>query len=127
MRRTGTAGFTLIEVAIAIAMLGVLMLGLLSANGRLVGAVARDRIRAQAGEVADAQIALVRLWPTYSSIETQFAGTVTNFPVTGWTRVTMVSHTGGLGEANDFKRVTVTVTAPGLDPAVSRSITVAAP
>jgi prepilin-type N-terminal cleavage/methylation domain-containing protein len=79
MRRTA-GGFTLIEVAIAITMLGVLMLGTLSANGRLVESVARERLRTQAAEAADAQIALVRLWPSYGSLDSAFAGTAANVP-----------------------------------------------
>jgi type II secretion system protein I len=125
--RAPTAGFTLIEVMIAITILGILTLSLLSANGRMVGTVARDRVQAQAAEAADAQIAQVRLWPDYGTLETQFSGTTNNFPATGWTRVTTITRTGGSGQANDFKRVTVTVTAPGLKTPVSRSVTIAAP
>jgi hypothetical protein len=41
--------------------------------------------------------------------------------------VTAIVRTGGVGLANDYKKVTVTVTGPGITTAITRTVTVAAP
>lgn len=118
------AGFTLLEVAIAVAILGGVLLVLATTTARFIHTVTIDRIRVQASAVADAQVARVRQWPTYDSLSAVFNGSTSNFPFAGWTRQTAVSRitTGG----QDYTRVTVTVTAPNLPAPVSRSITLAA-
>lgn len=121
-----TRGFTLIEVIVAIAILGMVALTVGASTGRLVRNSADDRIATQAAAAAEAQLALVQVWPEYTTIDSAFAGTSTDTPQTGWTRVTTVVRTGGTGQANDYKKVTVTITAPGLTTPVRRSLTIAA-
>jgi prepilin-type N-terminal cleavage/methylation domain-containing protein len=120
-------GFTLIEVMIALTLLAFVALGLSTAVAPLMHTATLSRVRTQANEVAAAQIAQVQTWPTYATLEANFAGTVSNFPEPGWTRTTTIVRTGGAGQTNDFKRVTVTVTVPSLPSPVVRTITVAAP
>ena len=124
--RTDTRGFTLIEVIVAIAILAGVALTIGASTGKLVHASADDRMAVQATAAAEAQLALVQVWPEYATIDSAFAGTSTNTPLTGWTRVTTVVRTGGTGQANDYKKVTVTITAPGLVTPVKRSLTIAA-
>ena len=119
-------GFTLIEVVVAIAILGGITLTIGAATAKLVHATQDDRIATQAAAAAEAQLALVQVWPEYATIDSAFAGTASNTPLTGWTRVTSVVRTGGTGQANDYKKVTVTITGPGLSTAVKRSLTIAA-
>ncbi len=121
-----TRGFTLIEVIVAIAILGMVALTVGASTGKLVRNSADDRIATQAAAAAEAQLALVQVWPEYATIDSAFAGTSANTPQTGWTRVTTVVRTGGTAQANDYKKVTVTITAPGLTTPVRRSLTIAA-
>lgn len=123
---TTERGFTLIEVIVAIAILAGVTLTVGAATAKLVHTTGDDRIATQAAAAAEAQLALVQVWPEYATIDSAFAGTSTNTPQTGWTRVTAVVRTGGSGQANDYKKVTVTITAPGLTTPVTRSITIAA-
>lgn len=125
-RRSGSrAGFTLLEVAIALAILGGVLLVLATTTARFVHTVTLDRVRTQASAAADAHIARIRLWPTYDSLTAEFAGTTPDFPFVGWSRETTVARTVVLGQ-DDYTSITVSVTAPVLDSAVRRSITVAA-
>jgi len=119
-------GFTLVEVVVAIAILGGVTLTIGAATAKLVHATQDDRIATQAAAAAEAQLALVQVWPEYATIDSAFAGTSANTPMTGWTRVTSVVRTGGTGQANDYKKITVTITGPGLSTAVKRSLTIAA-
>ena len=123
--RRATAGFTILEVVVAIAIISGVALAVGAATGRLVSASAQDRLAAQAAAAAEAQLALVQVGPVYATIDSAFAGTASDTPFTGWSRVTTVVRTGGTGQANDYKKVTVTVTPPR-GTAVSRSITIAA-
>jgi len=123
---TTERGFTLIEVIVAIAILAGVTLTVGAATAKLVYTTGDDRIATQAAAAAEAQLALVQVWPEYATIDSAFAGTSTNTPQTGWTRVTAVVRTGGSGQTNDYKKVTVTITAPGLTTPVTRSITIAA-
>lgn len=125
--RDSRSGFTLIEVMLAISILGLATLGLMSATGRMIRAVSDDRVRTLASAAADSRVAIVRQWPTYATIDSAFETTEAATPDTGWTRTTVVDRIGGPTDVEDYKRVTVTVTGPGLPQAVSRSISLAAP
>ncbi len=120
-------GFTLIEVSIAVAMLGIVMLGLLSTTSRMLHTVTDDRSRTLAAKAADEKLALTRQWPVYTTLDSAYAGVEADTPQPGWTRTTTVARIGGLGQPDDYKRITVTVDGPGLPAPVSRSISVAAP
>lgn len=122
-----TAGFTLIEVMVAVSVLVLVTLGLMRLTAGMIRSVADDRTRTLAAAAAEARLAAARQWPTYSTLDSAFVGTEANTPATGWSRVTSVVRTGGVALANDYKKVTVTVTGPGLPAAVKRSLTIAAP
>ncbi|MGH7514516.1 MAG: type IV pilus modification PilV family protein [Gemmatimonadales bacterium] len=123
----GRAGFTLIEVTIALVMLAFVVLSLQSTTGRFLHVVTQDRVRAEADAIADGRIAQVRLWPDYGTLEAQFRGTQLDQPRVGWAVTTTVLQVGGAGRPDDFKRVTVQVTAPTLSAPVQRTVSVAAP
>ena len=126
-RRRGESGFTLIEVMIALVVLTIAALSLMQMSGRMIRSVTDDRVRTLAAAAVDARIAEVRSWPTYSTLDGKYAGTETNTPTAGLIRVTTIVRTGGTGQPNDYKRVTVRVSGPGLATSVERTITVAAP
>ncbi len=121
-------GFTLLEVAIALSILAGVLLVLATTTARFIHTVTLDRVRIQANAVANAHVARIGLWPwsTYDSLLAHFAGSIPDYPFTGWTRETIVTHIGGVGQPNDYTRITVSVTAPALDSTVSRTITIAA-
>jgi Tfp pilus assembly protein PilV len=124
---TGRDGFTLVEVTLALLLLAFVVIGLQQTTGRFLHVVVEDRVRAEADAVADGRVAQVRLWPDYGTLEARFSGTVNNQPRTCWSVATTVIRTGGQGRPDDYKRVTVQVTAPTMPGSVQRTITVAAP
>lgn len=120
-------GFTLVEVLLALVMLGILTLGLMSNSARMLHGVSEERGRTQAAAAADARIARARVWPNYATLDSAFVGVENNTPFPGWTRATTITRTGGSGQPSDFKRVTVVVTGPGIPAPISRTIALGAP
>ena len=57
-RARSSAGFTLVEVLIALAMLSVVLLAAAASTTKYLGVITRNRMRIQAAAVADAQIAI---------------------------------------------------------------------
>jgi len=120
-------GFTLIEVMISLVILTVALLGTASVTGWFVHTVATSGRSSAASQLAADRIEEVRLQPDYGVLES-FAATETGFPsLPGFTRVTQVVRVGGTGMSTDYKKITVTVTGPGLTAPVSRTVSVAAP
>jgi prepilin-type N-terminal cleavage/methylation domain-containing protein len=119
-------GFTLVEVMIAVIILGGIVLAMGASASKYLSVATRNRQRVQASAAAEAQIALVRVSPVYDSITVRFDSTKSNSPAPGYTRVTSVVRTGA-GTTSDLTKVTVTITGPLLATPVKRSITIAAP
>lgn len=125
MRRRG---FTMVEIMIALVILGAVVLGMATSTGRFMRQVSESDLENAALQLAEDRIQLVVLDPNYDGLETAYAGTETDFPtLEGFTRETMVTHVGGRGRAVNHKRIMVTVNGPGLDRPLQRSATVAAP
>lgn len=126
-RRGARAGFTLVELLVAITLLLACVVGMGLSSMRFSSTVADTSLRARAQALADAQIAMARTWPTWATLET-LTGAQYNAPLEGLVRTTgVVADTTG-GRA--VKRLTVTVRsvrAGALAPDVVRTITVAAP
>ena len=120
-------GFTLLEVLIAMVILGITLLGVQAAmTDRLVQDVGLQDRRTIALQLAVDRLQAVQMDPVYSALEARYAGTenaIPNFP--RYVRTTSIVRT--VNGSSDFKTVTVTVTRPGLPQPVSRSVTVAAP
>jgi prepilin-type N-terminal cleavage/methylation domain-containing protein len=133
LMRKAEAGFTLIEVAIAVTILSIALLIIPYAGIRFTRAVATNRIRNEANALADAWIARCRAEPNYAALDStgtgKCRGTVTGLGTYSFTRTTTVTGdatlSGVADSLNDYKRITVVVTASGLTPSVSRTITVA--
>ncbi len=126
MRRS--RGFTLIEIMISLVILTVVVLGLATATAQVVHVVTLSDRNAAAIQLADSRIEEVQMSPDYNAIDSLFAGTESGFAgLAGYSRETKILRVGGLGQAQDFKKITVTVTGPGVSDPVSRTITVAAP
>ncbi len=125
MAHRGGRGFTLLEVALALAILAGVILVLATTTSRFIHTATLDQQRTQADAAADAHLARIRLFPLYDSLAARFAGAVTDTPFPGWTRITTVTRIGGPGQPNDYTRVTVGIVTPNLPDTVRRSITVA--
>jgi prepilin-type N-terminal cleavage/methylation domain-containing protein len=127
VRRRTRDGFTLIETMVALVIISVIALGVNLGTAKFTRTIADSNLRTRAQALADAQIALVRSWPTYTTLA-NLSGAAYNQGVTGLTRETVVARdtTGGRNVA----RVTVTVRSVvtgALTPNVVRTISVAAP
>jgi len=119
-------GFTLIEVVIALTLLLVVMVGLVTMTGKTTNTAALGDRQEAAVQLISDRIDQVRADPDYTGLDTTYGKTETNFPtLPGFQRVTLLVRT--VAGSQDFKRVTVTVSGPGVNPAVSRTVTVAAP
>ena len=120
-------GFTLIEVILALSILLVVMMMLASTTGRALHTAATTQSQQTAIQLAMDKIDQVRNDPNYDGLEAAYAKTDTTLTgLPGFRRVTSIVRTGGQGQANDYKKITVVVSGPGITP-VSRSVTVAAP
>lgn len=108
-------------------LLGVI-LGVAQITARMVHTVATSDQQLTAVQLAESRLEQIRLDPDYTDLETTYNGTETSFPtLTGFTRTTVITHVGGTGKAQDYKKITVTVNGPGVGTPVSRSVTVGAP
>ena len=123
-----TRGFTLVEVIIAITILGLVVVSLAGSTGAFVRLTAQDEARAVATQLAQERLALVQMDPNYGGLDSAYAGTETAVSgAPGFSRATSITRVGGANQATDHKLVTVTVTGPGLTVPVVRTTTVAAP
>ncbi|HUL03146.1 MAG TPA: prepilin-type N-terminal cleavage/methylation domain-containing protein [Gemmatimonadales bacterium] len=119
-------GFTLIEVVIALTLLLVVMVGLVTMTGKTTNVAATGDRQEAAVQLASDRIDQVRSDPDYAGLDTTYGKTENSFPtLPGFTRTTLLVRT--TAGSQDFKRVTVTVSGPGVNPAVTRTVTVAAP
>jgi len=122
-------GMTLIEIVIALSILVVVVLGM----GQFAFNFSRTERQAEARTIAvnlaDQRLSEVRSSPNYSGIDSIYGvaePTIAGF--TGYARSTTITHFGGPRPlTNDYKTITVTVTAPTLASPVKKTIVVAAP
>jgi type II secretion system protein I len=126
IRPKSPAGFTLVEVLIALAMLSVVLLAAAASTTKYLGVITRNRMRIQAAALADAQIAKVRVSPAYDSLTVRFDSTRTGVPFPGYTRSTRVIRIG-TGTTTDVTKIRVMVSGPELTTPVVRYATIAAP
>ena len=120
------AGFTLIEIVLALAILLVVVLSLLTMVGRTLHVATTSDAEQAAIQLATDRTDLVRTDPQYSTLEATYAATETSLPsLPGYTRKTVVTRV--TTASNDYKKVTVTVSGPGLTAPITRTVSVAAP
>ena len=120
-------GFTLIEVMIALVILGGVVLTMALGTTKFSASIRDSDVKNRAQSVADMQIGRARAWPTYSTLS-QLSTARFNPAENGLSSVTTViaDTTGG----QSITRVTVTVSAAltaSLPVPVKRSIIIAAP
>ena len=128
MRETG---FSLIEVVVALAILGLAVLGFAASTGGLARAADESGQRLAAVELLQSRLRLVAMDPDYGRLETRYEGVdslIAGFP--GYRRtttITRVVESKPGGRVLDYQRVMVRVEGPGLLRPLTRTITIAAP
>jgi prepilin-type N-terminal cleavage/methylation domain-containing protein len=131
---TSRSGMTLVEVIVAMALLGAVLLGLGAFGFNLSQATSSAQLAATATQLVSDGIETVKGSPRYTAIESLYVKTespVVGF--SGYTRQTMVTHVGGaITDSTDYKIVTVQVTNPLMKslhakPDTVRSTTVISP
>jgi prepilin-type N-terminal cleavage/methylation domain-containing protein len=125
----GERGMTLIEVIIALTILAVVVLGMGQFAFNFSRAERQAEARTIAGFLADQRLSEIRSTPNYSGMDSIYGGSEPTIPgFTGYSRTTTIQHTGGpRPQTNDYKTITVTVSAPTLASPVKKTIVVAAP
>jgi prepilin-type N-terminal cleavage/methylation domain-containing protein len=104
-------GLTLVEVIVALAILGGVLLALGMFSARLSQSTSSSRIRITAAQLAADRLESVKGSPRYSAIESLWVATEATVPGNaGYSRQTWVKRIGGaVTDTIDYKIVTVQV------------------
>lgn len=127
---TDCRGVTLVEVLVALVILTGVLLGMGTFAVNFTRTVSRSDARVVAVQLASQRIAEIRSSPNYSGLETNYVATeATIAGFTGYARRTTIARTGGPRPTftNDYKTITVEVSAPGITTPIRKTIIVAAP
>jgi prepilin-type N-terminal cleavage/methylation domain-containing protein len=121
-------GFTLIEVMMALVILGVTLVSIARYNGQFLHTVSTSSVRTVAAEVARERIGLVDMDPSYNTLAATWGGTETGFPgYPNMVRTTTVNRVTGTAPPRDYTLITVRVTEPTMGPAIDVTTVVAQP
>ena len=125
----GRGGFSLIEVMVALVILGIVMMGLQAMmTDRLLRTMGAETRWSTASQLAKERLAQVQLDPGYNMLETRYGGVES--PVAGaplFTRSTTIVRSARPAEDGDYKTVTVRVWAASMEDTVAQTTIVAAP
>lgn len=113
-RMKARRGLSLVEVIVALAILGGVLLALGMFSARLAQATSTARVRVTASQLANERIERVKTAIRYTAIESLFVATEANVAspdgVGKYSRRTWVTRVGGtLADTIDYKIVTVQV------------------
>lgn len=124
----GREGFTLLEVLVAMVILGFVILGVqASMTDRMVRDVGWQETRVRANQLALDRVHAIQADPVYATLSTRYAGTERGLPgAPTFERTTRVTATR-LGVGSEYLTITVTVSEPRLRRPVSRTVVVASP
>ncbi len=128
MRARG--GFTLIETVIALVLIGIISFGLMRFSGLQLRGSAQVGVRMVATGLATERLGQVRGDPTYTTLNTRWAGTTTGF--TGYPSMSRLTTIRRVRDTvppvrTDYTVITVRVSDPALSTPVSVTSVVAAP
>lgn len=122
------AGFTIVEVIVALVILSIAVLGLAGSATRLTTAAATAEVRAQAVYSADDRIGRIEMDRRYTLLDSLYEAVENGVPGPGFVRSTTVEHIQVTSpDTLDYLMVTVNVTGPGFTEPVKRTLVVAAP
>lgn len=128
MMKRSRKGMTLVEVVMAVTILATAMLSIAAFMGKFTRIVAVADVKNTANELASQRLEEIKNAPRYAAIDTLYPGTVAlASPYTGYTRKTLVTHTGGgPTDLYDYRTVTVSVSNPRLPTPITRTTIIAA-
>jgi prepilin-type N-terminal cleavage/methylation domain-containing protein len=124
----GQDGFTLLEVLVALVILGFVIMGAQAAmTASMVRGVGWQETRGRATQLAMDRLHAIQADPVYATLSTRYTATETAIPgAAGFRRETRFLATR-LADGNEYLMVTVTVTGPRLPQPVSRTTAIASP
>lgn len=129
MRARRRAGFTLVEVLIALVILGIMVVSAQSVmTDTLVTRVSGTDRRMLGVMLATERLQVVQAEPSYGEIGARYQLTEPTLPgYPGYARATQVGRSFNAQTGLDYTTVTVTVTHPQLTSPIVRSAIIAAP
>ena len=127
--RRRRAGFTLIEIILALSILAGSLLGMAMFVRNFTKATTDTTVRTLANDLVNSRVEAVKGWRVYSTMVATFNATTetwsTTSMYTGFTRRTYAVRTGPTATA-DYITVTVTVTGRGLTSTAKTTTIIAA-
>ena len=124
-------GFTIIEMTIVVFMLTTAILGIGASATYMIQVASIARVRSEALQAIEGRISQIVMDPRYDKLEFLYGSTETDLPgLEGYdreTQITQVRSPGTAGRFTDYKIVMVSVSGPGLDEGMSRTIIVGSP
>jgi prepilin-type N-terminal cleavage/methylation domain-containing protein len=123
------AGFTMVEVIVALVILGVAVLGLSASAASLATRAADAELRARALHAVQDRLARIQVDPRYAQLDSLYDGIQTGaLGLPGFTLTTTVTRVVQTTPTpRDFTLVDVIVAGPALSEPVQRQLLVAAP
>jgi prepilin-type N-terminal cleavage/methylation domain-containing protein len=125
------AGFTLIEICIAIVILSAAVLGIAASTARLLGPTNDAEVDFVALQSVEDRLSEISLDPRYTLLDSIYGGTETDLPgLPGASRETDVTRTRTAqpsGAYLDYQTIVVTVSGGRLADPVSRKLIMGAP
>jgi prepilin-type N-terminal cleavage/methylation domain-containing protein len=122
-RRGARRGMTIVEVLVALTVLGVVMIGMGRYTADFARTVSQAGVRSSASDLVVDRIETIKASGRYDILETTYSGIESGIPgYTGFTRRTQIVHRGGTAaDSVDYKIVTVSVTGPRLTTPVKKT------
>ncbi len=128
-RRCRRGGFTLVEVVIAMLILGSALLGMALFVSSMAHSASKSRLLGIANELAADRIETIKTSTSYATLPADFQGTETSIPgsdFAGFTRRTIIKHVGGSpSDSVDYMVVTVLVSDPTISDTVRKTTVIA--
>ena len=125
--RRARAGFSLVEVLVAITILGTVIVAMATFAARFVAVGTDARNASRAAQIAADRLEVVKSVPVYADLPTLVEDPAVTVPgASAFRRRTLVQRVGGaVGEIDDYTTVTVIVTGPRMPAPVKRTTMIA--
>lgn len=121
-------GFTLVEMMLAVVLLGIVLASIARYTSQYLHAVATSTTRTAAAEIARERIGLIDMDPSYTTLTAVWAGTELGFPgYPNMIRETNVQRITGVAPPRDYTILTVRVTEPTMGTPIDVTTVVAQP
>lgn len=126
-RRRARAGFTLVELVVAITVLAGALLGLANFTLMFAKKSTAARVTIAANELLSARLEQVKTAANYAAVDSVYEKTESTVAgYAGFTRRTDVTRIGGeAADSVDYKTVTVTVSHAAMKRPVARTVMIA--